>query len=313
MMTKLEKLRMQYRRYPLWYYHMILDRLEGRNLLNNRNECVNAMNATAIAQHRFQIGIVQMDWMRNHGHFIIWATGSGSCDFFFYLKARLNAQLIKDGYPPLPDDWYFLLRRLDTLEDLINAVSYSGRNAYDARKDILPSGTLWSSNYTLFSDVSELFEYKTVKELGPKKMRKILGSHVQLPREYKVCKMGYILPESYLMKAGKGQVTKAQSLYNDTKDYTFRMFKDFDTYKRLALDLNEVWSPSGGDIDTILFNELNFKQGVKRLSDLDAAQRCDLAVTLGTRYGIRTEQIASKLKLSPSAVAKLLYSSAKKK
>ena len=70
------------------------------------------------------------------------------------------------------------------------------------------------------------------------------------------------------MKAGKGQVTKAQSLYKDTKDYTFRMFKDFDTYKRLALDLNEVWSPSGGDIDTILFNELNFKQGVKRLSDL---------------------------------------------
>lgn len=312
-MEKLEKRKSEYKGYGLWYYHMILDRLPGRLLLNNRQECIGVMNATAIAQYVFHVSIIQLDWMHNHGHLVIWAEGGNACNCFYYLKRRLNAQLIKDGFPPLPDEWFFMLRRLDTLDDLVNAVSYSGRNAYDTRKDILPSGHLWSSNYMLFSDISELFEYRTVGEIGPRKMREILGSRVLLPAEYKVGKLGYILPESYVMKVGQGARTKAESLYRDSKDYAYRIFRDYDTYRRLATDLEEVWTPSGTDVDTILFNELNFNYGVKNVSGLNAARRCDLAVTLGSRYGLGPDQIAAHLGMSTSAVAKLLYAHTKKK
>ena len=51
---------------------------------------------------------------------------------------------------------------------------------------------------------------------------------------------------------------------------------------------------------------------VADIKNLDAEKRCDLAVTLGTRYGLGEDEIASRLNLSPSMVSKLLYSYKKK-
>ena len=198
------------------------------------------------------------------------------------------------------------------LNELVNAVSYSARNSYDARRDILPGGYLWSSNYLMFSDVNEMIEYKTVGGIGTCGMIRLLGSKVKLPEDYKVCKLGFILPESYLLKTDDGVMTKACSLYKDSKDYTYRIFRDYDTYKRTASELGEAWSPSGSDVDSLIENILNVNYGVKDLRDLDAGKKCDLAVTLGIGYGLRAEEIAPRLHLSSSMVSKLLYSYSKK-
>ncbi|MBR7004757.1 MAG: hypothetical protein IKI00_07285 [Bacteroidales bacterium] len=311
-MTKLEKQRKEYQSWGRWYYHMALDSLGDRNLFNDRDEYVNGMNVVAIGQFINKIGVIQFDWMRNHGHFILLATGLECCRFFDYIRFRLNARLVKDGFSPLPDKWFFKLLRLGSLNELVNAVSYSARNSYDARRDILPGGYLWSSNYVMFSDVKEIIDYKTVGEIGTCDMIRLLGSKVKLPEAYKVCKLGFILPESYLLKTDDGVMTKACSLYKDSKDYTYRIFRDYDTYKRTASELGEAWSPSGSDVDSLIENILNVNYGVKDLRDLDAGKKCDLAVTLGIGYGLRVEEIAPRLHLSSSMVSKLLYSYSKK-
>lgn len=311
-MTKLEKQRKEYQSWGRWYYHLALDSLGDRNLFNDRNEYVNGMNVVAIGQFINKIGVIQFDWMRNHGHFILLATGLECCRFFDYIRFRLNARLVKDGFSPLPDKWFFKLLRLGSLNELVNAVSYSARNSYDARRDILPGGYLWSSNYVMFSDVKEIIDYKTVGEIGTCDMIRLLGSKVKLPEAYKVCKLGFILPESYLLKTDDGVMTKACSLYKDSKDYTYRIFRDYDTYKRTASELGEAWSPSGSDVDSLIENILNVNYGVKDLRDLDAGKKCDLAVTLGIGYGLRVEEIAPRLHLSSSMVSKLLYSYSKK-
>ena len=312
-MTKLEKQRKEYQFWGRWYYHMALDSLGDRNLFNDRDEYVNGMNVVAIDQFINKIGLIQFDWMRNHGHFILLATGQECCRFFDYIRFRLNARLVKDGFPPLPDKWFFKLLRLESLNELVNAVSYSARNSYDARRDILPGGYLWSSNYLMFSDVKEMIDYKTVGGIGTCGMIRLQGSKVKLPEAYKVCKLGFILPESYLLKTDDGVMTKACSLYKDSKDYTYRIFRDYDTYKRTASDLGELWSPSGSDVDSLIENILNVNYGGKDLRDLDAGKKCDLAVALGIGYGLRVEEIAPRLHLSSSMVSKLLYSYSKKK
>ena len=81
-MTKLEKLRNEYKSWGRWYYHLVLDSLEGRNLFYDREEYVNGMNIVALAQFLTKIGVIQFDWMRNHGHFIVLATGLQCCHFF---------------------------------------------------------------------------------------------------------------------------------------------------------------------------------------------------------------------------------------
>ena len=127
-MTKLEKQRKEYQSWGRWYYHLALDSLGDRNLFNDRNEYVNGMNVVAIGQFINKIGVIQFDWMRNHGHFILLATGQECCRFFDYIRFRLNARLVKDGFSPLPDKWFFKLLRLGSLNELVNAVSYSARS-----------------------------------------------------------------------------------------------------------------------------------------------------------------------------------------
>lgn len=311
-MTKLEKLRKEYKSWGRWYYHLVLDSLGERNLFNDRGEYVNGMNTVALAQFLTKVEVIQFDWMRNHGHFILLATGLQCCRFFDYTRYRINARLIKDGYPPLPEDWFFKLIRLDTFSELINAVSYSARNSYDARADILPGGYLWSSNYLMFDDIKEIIDYKTVGEMGTREMIGLFGSNVKLPESYKVCKLGFILPESYLLRTDDGTMTKARSLYKDSKDYAYRLFRDYDTYRRVASDIGEVWSPTGGDVGPLIRNLLEINYKVADIKNLDAENRCDLAVTLVTRYGLGEAEIASRLNLSPSMVSKLLYSYKKK-
>lgn len=311
-MTKLEKLRKEYQTWGRWYYHLVLDSLGEINLFNDRDEYVNGMNIVAIAQFQIGVEVIQFDWMRNHGHFILRATGRQCCRFFDYSRYRLNERLKEDGYSPLPRNWFFKLIPLKTLAELANAVSYSARNSYDARNDILPGGYLWSSNYPMFSDIGEMIDYKIVGDMGTRRMAKILGSNVKLPAYYKVCKLGFILPESYLLRTEDGAMTKARSLYKDSKDYAYRVFRDYDTYKRVAIVTGENWSPSGEDVGVLIRNMLEINYGVSDVRNLDADKRCDLAVTLGTRYGLTVEEIAQRLNLSPSMVSKLLYSYKKK-
>ena len=311
-MTKLEKLRKEYKSWGRWYYHLVLDSLGERNLFNDRDEYVNGMNVVALAQFLTEVGVIQFDWMRNHGHFILLATGLQCCRFFDYSRYRLNARLIKDGYPPLPDDWFFKLIRLETFNELVNAASYSARNSYDAMSGILPGGYLWSSNYLMFSNIGEIIDYKTVGTIGARRMTRLLGSNVKFPESYKVCKLGYILPESYLLRTEDGTMTKARSLYKDSKDYAYRLFRDYDTYRRVASDIGEEWSPAKGDMGPLIRNLLDVNYGVKDIKTLDSEKRCDLAVTLGVRYGLKVEEIASRLSLSSSMVSKLIYSYSKK-
>ena len=219
---------------------------------------------------------------------------------------------MKDGYPPLPEDWFMKLVKLVSLNQLVNAVTYSGRNAYDARDDVLPSGYLWSSNYLIFSEINELFECRTIASLGPVEARRILGSKVILPPDYKIRKLGFVLPESYLMRTHDGRMTKAMSLYKDSKEYSYKMFRDYNTYKRTAADADEAWSPSGGDIDSIIDGMITYGYGAGNIAGLKMEQRYDLAVALSTRFGIAPDLVAAKLGVSLLTVNKMIYSFNKK-
>ena len=311
-MKAIDRLRKEYLTYEKWYYHLVFDSIGDKNLLNNRTQCVNAMNAVAVGQFISGVSIIQFDWMRNHGHFVLRGDGRQCCHFFDYNRSRLNSALIKEGYTSIPEDWFFRLIRLDTLDRLVNAVSYSARNSYDARNDILPSGYLWSSNYLIFSEISLLLEYETISGIGPVKARRLLGSRVELPGDYKICKLGYVLPESYLMMSPGGKITKAQSLYKDSKDYAYKMFRDYNTYRHTAMDMGESWSPTGGDLNTLIDSLLSFGYGVSKVEELSKDQLYELATKLTTVYGIGSEEVALRLKASSSMISRMAYSYSKK-
>ena len=114
------------------------------------------------------------------------------------------------------------------------------------------------------------------------------------------------------MRTPDGKMTKAQNLYKDSKDYTYKMFRDYNTYRKAAADAGETWIPTGSDIDSLIDSLLNYGYGVRNINGLNMDGRYDLAVKLSTRYGLEPEVIASKLKISSTSVSQMLYSYSKK-
>ena len=94
-MTKIEKLRNEYKSWGRWYYHMTLDSLGKRNLFNDRDEYINGMNVVALSQFLNKVGIIQFDLMRNHAHFTLLATGLQCCRYFDFLRFQKRT-LCKD-------------------------------------------------------------------------------------------------------------------------------------------------------------------------------------------------------------------------
>ena len=135
--------------------------------------------------------------------------------------------------------------------------------------------------------------------MGSSRVRQLLGSRVKLPSDYRICKLGYVLPESYLM-----MVSEEKGLY--------KLFRDYNTYAKVAADAGEKWIPSGSDVDSLIYGLLNYGYSVNSVNDLSMDKKCDLATRLAYYYGLSPQEVALRLNMSRSTVSQLLYSYAKK-
>ena len=109
-MNKLQSMKMEEcRSWPKWYYHLSLDGLEKNQLFNCDEQLARGMNSVALGQHIHQVKIVNFNLMVNHCHILGYGNGADFVDLFLFLKKRFNAKLVKDGFPPLTDNYFFKL------------------------------------------------------------------------------------------------------------------------------------------------------------------------------------------------------------
>ena len=119
-MTKRKRLKLwkEYRTWPKWYYHVVLDSIETGQLFNDESEYVDGMNTVAIAQYIHNVSIVVFNFMINHGHFLVLATGNDIVNCMSFIFRRINARLIANGHSPLPENYGFKLIRVKDKKQL---------------------------------------------------------------------------------------------------------------------------------------------------------------------------------------------------
>lgn len=301
-MTKRKRLKLwkEYRTWPKWYYHVVLDSIETGQLFNDESEYVDGMNTVAIAQYIHNVSIVVFNFMINHGHFLVLATGNDIVNCMSFIFRRINTRLIANGHSPLPENYGFKLIRVKDKKQLEDTIVYIARNPLKACPNIAAPGYLWGSCNLIFSDINRLFEKVQIKDLSDKFCRNTFRTRVKLPENYYFNKtVGMILPESYVMNG------KAEEVLKSSWNYSNRVVRDFDAYFNLAEGIGELVVLSDEEVNLIIQRMLRNEYKVRFLSDLSVDERCRMAIVLRKKYKLDLKRISRKLHIELNILKKL--------
>ena len=239
--------------------------------------------------------------MVNHGHLLASATGNDLVNFFLYAKKRINAKLVADGHKPLPDDYGFKLVRIEDERQLADTIIYIARNPFKACSNLTASGYLWGSGNLIFSDVNRLFGKVQIKDLTDKFCRETFKTRIKLPERYYFNKeLGFILPESYVVKGKVDKVLKS------SWNYCHRIIRDIDAYVNIAEGLGESINLSEEEVNMIIKKVIKDDYKADSILDLGVDDRCRLAIVLKKKYRLDTKRISRKVRVEYDILKKLL-------
>ena len=291
----------EYRTWPKWYYHMVFDAIETGQLFNDEEEYANGMNIIAIGQYIHKISILIFNLMVNHGHILASATGNDLVNFFFYVKKRLNARLVADGHKPLPENYGFKLVRVEDERQLADTIVYIARNPFKACSNLTASGYLWGSGNLVFSEINRLFDKVQIKDLTDKFCRDTFKTRIKLPERYYFNKeLGFILPESYVVKGKVDKVLKS------SWNYCHRIIRDIDAYVNIAEGLGESINLSEEEVNMIIKKVIKDDYKADSILDLGVDDRCRLAIVLKKKYRLDTKRLSRKVRVEYDILKKLL-------
>lgn len=159
---------------------MSLERLEGRRVFNSQEDYRMGMNSMALAKWKFAVEIYAFELMPNHLHCILSGTGRECVRLFSFTKRRFSDQLVKSGFPPLPDNYGFKLIPIEDEKAFLNELLYATRNPYE-KDDCVPGGNPWGTGYLYFNGLAHHICGEKVGELAKAKVSELVGSRENLP------------------------------------------------------------------------------------------------------------------------------------
>lgn len=257
-----------------------------------------AMNYVAIAAFVTGVYVLAFILMSNHTHFV------AACP---YQKAILFSNHFKTLYGRYYARKYEtknFLRRLGVDykqvwqedESLIRAIAYVQMNCVAA--NICPYSNMyrWGTGSVFFND--NQVHASNLGEMSETKQAKMLHSNVSLPKNYKVCDEGYILPESYI------PVKYVEEQFISSNRYLFFLNKSSKAKAHLEKDA----APSFSD-QVLVAAVRDLCRSLYRCSgfnELTEANKSDLIKNIKSRFSADISQIGRILSLSYEEVVKMI-------
>ena len=247
----------------------------------------------------FDITIYDFSLMPNHVHLLLSGTGASCLAAFDYLRQKISARLRKDGYPPLPEDYWFKLVAVEDPEQMKNNFIYIDRNAYEIQQCI-PSGYPWGAGYLHFSLMSDLISGMPASAFSKRKLEEMTGSRISIPAHWQFHPRYGLLPSSFVDNR------LFLRLFQGPKDYESRLVKDYEAFVKIGRTLDEVPDFAPNELKDIVELQLQNLFPGRRLRQLSNEEKGRLATILSKEYDLTAEVIASSLGLSGHIVQQLL-------
>lgn len=281
------------------YYHLSTDGWREGFLFHNQQQYAFGMIVVGLLTLLFDVTIYDFSLMPNHVHILLSGTGASCLAAFDYLRQKISARLKKDGYPPLPKDYWFKLVAVEDPEQMKNNFIYIDRNAYELQQCI-PSGYPWGTGYLHFSRMSSMISGTPASAFSKRKLEEMTGSRISIPAHWQFHPQYGLLPSSFVDNS------LFLRLFKGPKEYESRLVKDYEAFVKVGRSLNETPNFTAFEVKEIVDQLLqNFYSG-RQLRQLSNEEKGRLVTLLSKEYDLPAEVIASTLGLPGHIVQQLL-------
>ena len=300
-MDKMQRDARDYRALPRANYHLCTDGWQEGKLFNNRAQFRYGMATMALVAIKFDVRIISFELMPNHIHIILNADGDTCLAVFQYIRRRTAAMLKDNGFPPLPEDYWFKLKILEDDQALRQEIIYLARNAYE-KGFAIPGGYPWGSSYLYFSRIADYIRGPQIKNWKTTDIRQLTGSKNTFPDTWEMHPELGILPRSYVCS------DLVQKLFSSAKEYMTRLVKDYESAIHIAAELGEEVILSRDEQADIVYRKACAMFPGRSMKELASHEKGRLAVVLEKEYHFSVQTLASLLYMPERVIRQFLGS-----
>lgn len=300
-MKESQRRRDTYRTAEKGYYHFCTDGLKGALLFNNAAEFAFGMFLMGLISFKYGIIIYAFTLMPNHLHIILNGTGESCLGAFDLLKRKISSRLTKDGFPPLPEDYWFKLETIESEQQLKNEIVYVLRNSLEKGFGMV-GGYLWSSAWLYHSNMPDVITGTPVRSISKRELSRLLLGEDLLPEDWMVHPYIGLLPGSFV------DVSHVKRLFPEPKDLQTALVKDYEVFFQIARRLGELQEFNKTEIDSIVAQVLQTQFSGKDLRILSEGEKGKLVIILHRQYGLDSYQISRSIFVKEKIVRQTLAS-----
>ena len=269
-------------------------------ICHDEAEFVYLVNTISLLDLLFPVKVHTYKVMRSHLHLLLSGRGKDCVAVFDYVRRRINKRLVKDGHPPLPEDYDFKLIPVMDEDQMRNNAIYIARNASEIQ-NIRPGGYLFGSSMVFFSEIPRLFETVRAGDLSVRTLKKMFQTHVSIPSDRLIHPgLGMVLPQSFV------DMSVLHKVFPTAKEYETRLVKDYEAFVDIADQVGEEIVFSVEEAKDIVRQELMMEG--RNLSDLSNDDRCALAVRLNKKYKLDAITLSQAVFIPARVISQALKS-----
>ena len=260
-------------------WHICTRGLENEVIFKSDEDFIYGMNGVAVFALIYDLKILAFCLMDNHVHFVVQGSRDACIKFIRYYKRRLS--VLADM--TVADE---CLKKIDDEEYLKRVIAYVLRNPMSAGLDAFPVTYRWGSGVLYFNGMYHSQEKVSVADVGRKELRKILGTRVVLPDNYRLTRDMCVDPACYV------DYRAVEELYRSPARMMFYMSRNEDMEMELASGILDRHRYGDKELRGVVMQMCRDMFRSDSPESLCVEDRYRLADALRRKYGLSVSQLA---------------------
>lgn len=284
------------------YFHICTDGNSIPWIFQDDEDFIKGINRIGICIVKTSVIVIAFVLMDNHCHFILYGT-MPECKRFITLYKRLTGIWILTKYAV--SDYLRGLQteiiRLESEENLLNAIAYIDRNPLIAGYRYMPGEYPWGSSRYMFRDRNfredQAFTFdKAISSFTRREQKSILNSNVIVPSGWKVDKKGMLDPSSFT------DISALENIFRSPMRYSYFLAKKLEGAVEQDFKHSQKTFIPDKELRPIVNQLIKEHYGVDSISKLGVSERLHIARKLRYNYASTLKQISRMVLLDKSAL-----------
>lgn len=274
------------------YYH--LNTPEDYQLVfANEDQYKIAMAVLALCCRKYsEIVLLAFQFMSNHVHLVLYGTEENIMVFWECFRKNLLRALSAVGGVSDLHGFDPHVQVIETLDNLMNAIAYTNRNAFVVSAYDSPFSYPWGTGRYYFNH-DALMRYNSEK----KPLRLMQRRGIMHTRDFEDVD-GVMLIDGYASPFSFCDIATGEALFQSARNYFLKIARNVEAYTMFAQSIGEKMFYSDEDLFTIVVHICKSKFKVPRPSLLSIDDKLMVAKKLHYDYNASNKQIARILKMT---------------